>query len=127
MPYLLNGKTAKEERDERKRAKKAAWLEVCKAVDRRDQGKCRVCGTQCALGSTFSDRAERHHVRPRSLGGPDASWNLATVCVDCHDKRHKKGALRISGDADERNEMGYLCGLKVERLTESGWKDVGMR
>lgn len=127
MPYLLNGKTAKEERDERKREKRAHLLEVYAAVDRRDHGRCRVCAKKCALGSTFSDRAERHHVRPKSLGGPDDTWNLATLCVDCHDARHKKGTLRISGDADERNEMGYLCGLTVEKLTDAGWKNVGQR
>ena len=127
MPFLLNGKTAKEERDERKSAKKATLLEVYAAVDRRDQGRCRVCHRRCQLGSTFADRAERHHVRPKSLGGPDATWNLATVCVDCHEARHKKGTLRISGDADEEDQMGVLCGLTVERLTDSGWKNVGQR
>src|SRR5690242_8630320 len=105
MPYLLNGKTAKEERDERKAAKKANLLEVCRAVDRRDQGRCRVCAKRCEIGSTFANRVERHHVIPRSLGGVDETWNLASLCVDCHDDRHKRGILRITGNADERNEM----------------------
>lgn len=66
-------------------------------------------------------RAERHHVIPRSLGGPDETWNLATVCVDCHDERHKKGTLKISGNADQRDQLGRLCGLLIERATEGGW------
>lgn len=127
MPFLLNGKTAKEERDARKAAKKAHLLEVCKAVDRRDQGRCRVCAKRCEIGSTFANRIERHHIVPRSLGGDDSSSNLCSLCVDCHDDRHKRGTLRISGDADERNEMGYLSGLKIERLTEAGWKVGGLR
>lgn len=127
MPYLLNGKTAKEERDERKRLKKDNLLKVYKAIDQRDQGRCRVCGCKVETGSTFSNRVERHHVVPKSLGGEDTTTNLASLCVDCHDDRHKRGTLRISGDADERNEMGYLCGLSVERLTEAGWKKGGMR
>jgi 5-methylcytosine-specific restriction endonuclease McrA len=127
MPYLLNGKTAKEERDERKAAKKANLLEVCRAVDRRDQGRCRVCGKRCEIGSTFANRVERHHVIPRSLGGKDETGNLASLCVECHDDRHKRGTLRISGNADERDRMGCLCGLKVERLTEAGWKVAGLR
>jgi 5-methylcytosine-specific restriction endonuclease McrA len=127
MPFLLHGKTAKEDRDERKREKKAQLLEVCKTVDRRDQGRCRVCAKRCEIGSTFADRVERHHVIPRSLGGRDETGNLASLCVDCHEERHKKGTLRLSGNADERNELGYLCGLTVERLTEAGWKVVGQR
>lgn len=127
MPYLLNGKTAKEERDERKREKKAHLLEVYKLVDQRDRGQCRVCGRRCELGSTFSNRVERHHVIPKSLGGEDSTANLASLCVDCHDDRHKRGILRISGNADERNEMGYLSGLSIERLSEAGWKKGGLR
>jgi 5-methylcytosine-specific restriction endonuclease McrA len=127
MPYLLNGKTAREERQERKAAKAANLREVYALVDRRDQGKCRACGRRCSTTATASeDRAERHHVRPRSLGGPDTVENLATVCVWCHDDRHKKGTLRISGNADERDQLGVLCGLTIERLTDSGWKVVNL-
>ena len=127
MPYLLNGKTGREERAERKTAKKANWLKVCQAVDLRDGGRCRVCAKRVELGSTFHDRVERHHIIPRSLGGQDTTENIASLCVGCHDDRHKKGTLRISGNADERNEMGYLSGLTVERLTDAGWKAGGMR
>lgn len=124
MPFLLNGKTAKEERDERKAAKKAHLLEVCRAVDRRDQGRCRVCAKRCEIGSTFSDRVERHHVLARSLGGVDETFNLASLCVDCHDDRHKRGTLRISGNADLRDPLGKFCGLKIERLKDHGWQVV---
>lgn len=123
MGYLLNGKTAREERHERKVAKAANLKMVYAIVDRRDEGQCRVCGRRCSTTATSSElRAERHHVVPRSLGGKDTPENLALVCIWCHDERHKKGTLRISGNAHERNEMGFLSGLVIERLTESGWK-----
>lgn len=123
MSYLLNGKTAREERHERKVAKAANRRAVYAIVDRRDEGQCRVCGRRCSTTSTTSDlRAERHHIIPRSLGGQDTPENLALVCVWCHDERHKKGTLRISGNAQERDQMGVLCGLTIERLTDAGWK-----
>lgn len=127
MPYLLNGKTAREERHERKLAKAANLNAVYAIVDRRDEGQCRVCGRRCSTTATASEnRAEHHHIIPRSLGGQDTPENLALVCVWCHDERHKKGTLRISGNAHERNEMGFLCGLVIERLTEAGWKVEAM-
>lgn len=33
----------------------------------------------------------------------------------------------ITGNADERNEVGKLAGLLVERLVEGGWETVAMR
>lgn len=126
MPYLLNGKTAREERHERKLAKAANLKAVYAIVDRRDEGQCRVCGRRCSTTAIGEARAERHHIVPRSLGGDDSPQNLALVCISCHDERHKKGTLRISGNAHERNEMGFLCGLTIERLTESGWKVEAM-
>lgn len=122
------GKTWKEDRRERKLTAAATLREVYALVDHRDGGKCRICGRRCSTTAvSFEDRAERHHVIPRSLGGEDSTHNLATVCWECHEDRHKKGTLKIAGDADERNEMGYLCGLDVERLTDAGWKKGGMR
>lgn len=29
-----------------------------------------------------------HHIRFRSQGGPDASWNLLWLCRTCHDDIH---------------------------------------
>lgn len=127
MPYLLNGKTGREERKERKAEKLAERRAVYAIVDRRDEGQCRACGRRCSTTATASEhRGEHHHVIPRSLGGGDTVENVALICVWCHDERHKKGTLRISGNAHERNEMGFLCGLVIERLTESGWKVEGM-
>ena len=122
MPYLLHGKTAREARHERKVAKEAARRAVYAIVDRRDEGQCRACGRRCSTRATGEQRAEHHHVIPRSLGGQDTPENVCTLCVWCHDERHKKGTLRISGNAHERDPLGRLCGLTIERVTESGWQ-----
>jgi hypothetical protein len=127
MPFLLNGKTGREERAERKATKLAERRAVYAIVDRRDEGQCRACGRRCSTTATSSDqRGEHHHIIPRSLGGQETPQNVALVCVWCHDERHKKGTLRISGDAHERDLLGRLCGLTIERLKEHGWEIEGI-
>lgn len=54
------------------------WLRV--AVLKRDNFTCRWCLTQ-------GGRLEVDHVIPWSAGGPDASWNLRTLCWDCNQTR----------------------------------------
>ena len=120
-PKLLNGRTRREERAHKRAMTEANWRRVCVTVDRRDGRHCRVCETPVG-GLTLLTRLERHHLIPVSRGGADESWNVATLCKRCHDERHLKGTLQLSGNADERNELGKLAGIKVERLTESGWQ-----
>lgn len=49
-------------------------------VKRRDDGKCRWCGTV--------DEIQIHHVRYRSEGGPDTPRNLISICAECHALAH---------------------------------------
>jgi 5-methylcytosine-specific restriction endonuclease McrA len=101
--------------------------ETWAAVDARDGCCCRVCGTFCsprAIGTLHAPH--RHHLVYRSAGGNTTTANLATLCAKCHDAEHRH-ELRLSGDADARNEMGRLAGIKVERVTESGWQTEGWR
>jgi hypothetical protein len=52
------------------------WWEVCKAlIFHRDDRRCRACG---ALGT------DPHHLLYRSLGGPDTTQNVITLCPPCH-------------------------------------------
>jgi 5-methylcytosine-specific restriction endonuclease McrA len=111
-------------RKARKLAREAQWRDVCEAVDRRDGHHCRVCGAWTNPEAvTLLERGHRHHMRYRSAGGPDETWNLATVCAKCHDAEHS-GRLQLSGDADHRDPAGRLCGIKVEKPGESGWEVV---
>lgn len=127
-PKLPNGLTQADERDARRQTAAAELLRVHRLIDQRDGGRCRVCRHGISPAAVQRrDRLERHHLVPRSLGGEDTTANLCCLCVPCHDERHKKGTLRLSGDADLRDERGRLAGIKVERLRESGWQVVGMR
>jgi len=53
---------------------------LCRRVLDRDGWKCRHCGMRSNL--------HVHHVIYRSEMGVDESWNLATICNECHDKVH---------------------------------------
>lgn len=91
-------------------------------VDVRDGRCCRVCGTFCsprAIGTLH--KPHRHHLQYRSLGGATTSACLVTLCARCHDLEHTH-KIRLSGDADERDELGRLAGVKLELPCESGWR-----
>jgi len=55
---------------------------LCIEVFERDKWKCVCCKNRNNLHC--------HHIIFRSHGGDDASWNLLTVCNDCHEKIHKR-------------------------------------
>ncbi|HYC55670.1 MAG TPA: HNH endonuclease, partial [Candidatus Binatia bacterium] len=42
-----------------------------------------------------------HHVWYRSHGGPDFTWNLATVCNDHHREYIHRGYIRVEGCAPD--------------------------
>lgn len=96
--------------------------ECYQAVDRRDEGQCRVCKRRCsptAIG--MLDRAERHHLRYRSKGGEHETANVITLCKVCHASVHG-ATLQLEGDADVRDKVtGRLGGVRVERWREGGW------
>ena len=96
-------------RVEKKRLRKAeelaTWASVCKRVDARDGGRCRVCQRRCdprALG--MLERAERHHIVYRSVGGEDYEHNVVTICKFCHAEQHA-GRLDIRGNATHGIEV----------------------
>lgn len=91
----------------------AYYAGVCRAVDARDQYRCRACGRRCDLKAlALLDRAHRHHVVYRSAGGPDETWNVATLCAGCHDAQHR-GVIDVRGNAD--------TGLEIWRNGVEGW------
>jgi 5-methylcytosine-specific restriction endonuclease McrA len=95
--------------------------EVYAAVDARDGWCCRVCGKFSNVRAVgVLHKGHHHHIVYRSAGGQDETSNLCLLCPRCHDEEHAH-RLRISGDADERDVMGKLCGLTIEVERESGW------
>lgn len=77
------------------------YTALCLEVFRRDGWKCRACKGRNDLHA--------HHVKFKSQGGPDASWNLATVCIRCHELIHLHHAILVVGDnADVQGGMKFL-------------------
>ena len=96
--------------------------EVYAQVTERDGSSCRVCGkfgNPRAVG--LLQKMHHHHLIYRSAGGETTTANTCLLCAACHDAEHRH-VLQLSGNADERNEMGKLCGITVTRETEAGWQ-----
>lgn len=91
----------------RDREDRSAYLAVCKQVDKRDCGRCRVCLKRCNPNAvTMLDRAHRHHIIYRSAGGPDFDWNVVTLCAMCHDQQHR-GLIDVRGSATAGIEIWH--------------------
>ena len=75
----------------------AYWL-----VDVRDKGLCRACGKMTVSKSPDrSKRREHHHIRGRQVKDAETTANILTLCADCHDMRHVKRTLIITGNANQ--------------------------
>lgn len=82
------------------RAAQAAQLQVYRAVNVRDQYRCRACEGRAHPGdvSEFT-RGHHHHIVYRSKGGTHSTRNVCLLCALCHADVHE-GRLTIRGDAD---------------------------
>jgi len=84
-----------------KRAKVKAWQALCRYVTTRDGGCCRACGRKTTQTlAAVPERAEHHHVVPRSIGGAESEQNICLLCKSCHDERHVTRRLHIFGNAE---------------------------
>jgi 5-methylcytosine-specific restriction endonuclease McrA len=106
-------------------AEQKAERECYAQVDRRDSHCCRVCRARVG-GVGMLAAVHHHHLEYRSRGGDHSTANVVSLCVRCHSAVHA-AEIRLSGDADERNSVGVLNGLKLEKAHESGWKVEGWR
>lgn len=61
------------------------WDVVRRYVYSRDRHECRECGY--SYRQLFC-----HHKRPVALGGSYQTWNLETLCAECHARRHPGNA-----------------------------------
>jgi 5-methylcytosine-specific restriction endonuclease McrA len=107
-----------------KRQEEADTIRACYAfVNERDGYKCRVCSRRGRPGAaSLLDKLHHHHLHNRSLGGAHETANVVLLCSSHHSEVHVEGTLRLSGDADARDELHRLRGVKVERWYEAGWK-----
>lgn len=75
----------------------AYWL-----VDMRDKGCCRACGTETkSFHPNLEKRREHHHIRGRQVKDAETTGNICLLCGSCHDLRHVKRTLVITGHADQ--------------------------
>jgi hypothetical protein len=88
--------------------------DVYRAVDERDQYRCRVCRERCdPRALDMLRKAHRHHIEYRSAGGGTCTRNVVTLCAICHDLEHRH-VMSIRGDAD--------IGIEVWRFSDRvGW------
>lgn len=119
-----DGSTASMERIDEQLAVVRAWERVKRCIEKRDQYCCRLCGKGCRYGDPIATRADAHHIIFASAGGPAESWNLLHLCRGCHDLVHVVRKFFLSGNADERDELGRGM-VKVERQVEGGFEVVG--
>jgi 5-methylcytosine-specific restriction endonuclease McrA len=106
-------------------AENKAERECYAQVDRRDEHACRVCHKPVG-GFGMLESVHHHHLQYRSRGGESETKNVLSLCVRCHAAVHN-GEIRLTGDADYRNQMGNLAGVKLERATDAGWRPEGWR
>lgn len=106
-------------------ANKKAEKDCYAQVDRRDGHCCRVCHARVG-GIGMLAAVHHHHLVYRSLGGKHETRNVLSLCVKDHQAVHD-GTLRLSGDADARNSIGVLSGVKVEQLKNDNWVVIGWR
>lgn len=119
-----DGTTQSMEKIEAQYAMERAWGRVKWLIAARDGHQCRLCGKHCRYGDPLPSRADAHHIVFASAGGPDESWNLLHLCRGCHDLIHIVRRFFLSGNADERDELGKGM-VKVERAVEGGFEVVG--
>jgi hypothetical protein len=118
--------TRAEYKDRRDKEQQAEIDQCYQAVDLRDKSVCRVTGVYLTAGATDpKQRKERHHLIRRSRGGLHQTSNVITISAYLHQLDHA-GKVRLSGDANLKDNAGMFCGVKYEVITESGWKTVRM-
>lgn len=105
--------TAKRQKAASKRAQAKADKLVYQAVDARDMHRCRVCLAYCGLD------IQRHHIQPRSLGGPTSTANVISLCPECHLVGVHGGRIRLTGSADERIQI--KCAVATLNGVASSW------
>lgn len=84
------------------------YTELKQVIMERDEWKCRFCKIRNCL--------HVHHIVYRSELGPDASWNLVTLCSSCHEAVHDFRLAIWS----ENEDLGANCTLHF--VAAKGWR-----
>jgi hypothetical protein len=77
------------------------YISLCHDVLERDEWKCRACRLRQNL--------HVHHIIFRSHQGPDATFNLITVCNECHEAIHRQDLiLKHDGPVDANAPVCFI-------------------
>lgn len=128
LSKFMDGLTLGEYRQSKKAARAAAQRDAYAEVDARDKSRSRISGITLTAGATDPKRRREHHHMEERSTAPSLraeTSNILTVSAFEHEllTKHK---LHASGDADLRDAEGKFCGVLLEKLTESGWTEVGL-
>lgn len=112
MTFTTNFKSDAPTRLDRKQAKAAlvskSRREAYRIVEIRDAMQCRACGRRVVRTSELRpDALEHHHIRGRGGKNAETTGNLILLCRECHELRHLKRELSISGNADQQLTFEY--------------------
>jgi RNA-directed DNA polymerase len=83
-PYSPEDEQYFERRVGRKMAGKFVGRSLLAYLYKQQSGKCALCNQPITEATGW----DRHHVKPRHLGGPDTDDNLVLLHPDCHDQVH---------------------------------------
>lgn len=76
-------------------------LAAYRLAEFRDGGRCRACGRRTLKILTIHPRRlEHHHIAGRSVEHAEDTRNIVCLCRECHEDRHVRRTLHISGNAD---------------------------
>jgi hypothetical protein len=75
MPGIFKPQPRAVDKREQRREKERNWIDVRRDVLTRDQHRCRCCRLRAT---------DVHHIRPRSVRGPDSTKNCCALCRLCH-------------------------------------------
>jgi 5-methylcytosine-specific restriction endonuclease McrA len=118
--------TRRESKAERVAREKAEERECYRLVDLRDEHQCRVCGRRVG-GIGQLHKTVHHHLVYRSKADREmkhTTRNVLTICPTCDELVHRKGTMRLTGDADARDYRRKFSGVSVERLIGDKWEVV---
>lgn len=86
------------------------YKKLCGIVYERDMWRCKVC--------RYRKDLHAHHIKFRSQGGDDATYNLITVCSDCHEAIHNRFVIVLPIQEDTLIDAD----LGIKLLKINGWK-----
>ena len=76
-------------------------LAAYRLAEFRDGMRCRACARKLVRTMTVQpNKLEHHHINGRQVANAEETKNIVCLCLNCHQDRHVRRTLHISGNAD---------------------------